>query len=237
MEVNEVPKDTIKVFARSIHEEATRYGFGQIDMVRLINELMDLATAADANAGKHESADATESETMSVNSFPLRSSRVQIRLAEKDKDLPLLSEWIRDDYGKHFLLSCLTAQVVDAEHLLSHPANQIGIVSRDGRPIGAVAYLDIDQQQCRAELRKLIGEPSARGQGLAEEATRLWIRYGGEQLGLEKIYVSTLQTHLRNIQLNESIGFKVEGLLRNEVSIAGRRLDVLRMGLDYLRPE
>ena len=66
---------------------------------------------------------------------------------------------------------------------------------------------------------------------MAEEATRLWIRYGVNVLKLEKIYVSTLQTQISNIKLNESIGFRVEGLLRNEVLIDGTRHDVLRMGL------
>jgi RimJ/RimL family protein N-acetyltransferase len=233
MDVKKVPPDTIKVFARSIHDEATQYGFGQLDLVRLINELMDLATIEDANRQDRISAESFDRGEMKVDSLPLRSSRLEIRLAEASTDLPLLNEWMRDDYGKHFLLSCLTAQEIDIEHLLSHPANQIGIVSQDGVPIGAVAYLDIDKQQRRAELRKLIGVKTARGQGFAEEATRLWVKYGRDQLGLEKIYVSTLQTHLRNIQLNESIGFRVEGLLRNEVSISGRRFDVLRMGLDF----
>ena len=138
-----------------------------------------------------------------------------------------------DDYGKHFLLSCASAQQADISSLLDNPDNQIGIVVRGKEPIGAVAFLDIDKTQRRAELRKIIGVREARGKGFAEEATRLWIAYGGSRLGLEKIYVSTLQTHLRNIQLNESIGFRVEGLLHNEVVISGARFDVLRMGLCY----
>ncbi len=93
-----------------------------------------------------------------------------------------------------------------------------------------MAFFDVDPVQRRAELRKLIGDPDARGKGYAEEATSLWIRYGVRELGLQKIYVSTLQTHLRNIQLNESVGFRVEGVLRSEVLLDGERYDVLRMG-------
>ncbi len=94
-----------------------------------------------------------------------------------------------------------------------------------------MAFLDVDQIQQRAELRKLIAVPAERGKGYAEEATRLWLKYGFQQLGLEKIYVSTLQTHIRNIQLNEAIGFRVEGVLYNEVRIGDHRHDVLRMGM------
>lgn len=139
-----------------------------------------------------------------------------------------------DQYGRHFLLSCATAQPMDLIALFENPQNEVGIILlADGEPIGSVAFLDIDNVQKRAELRKVIGVSEARGIGYAEEATRLWIQYGGQQLGLEKFYVSTLQTHLRNIQLNESIGFKVEGLLQREVLISGERHDVLRMGLSF----
>lgn len=171
---------------------------------------------------------------MRAEAFPLQSERLQIRRADPDLDMQLLEGWVADHYGRHFLLSCATAQPMDLNALLENPQNEVGIVlEADGEPIGSVAFLDIDTAQKRAELRKLIGVPEARGKGYAEEATRLWIEYGGQMLGLQKIYVSTLQTHLRNIQLNESIGFKVKGLLQREVLISGDRHDVLRMGLCF----
>ena len=104
-------------------------------------------------------------------------------------------------------------------------------VLHDDRPIGAMGFLKHDYTQHKAELRKLIGDPDLRGQGYAREATRLWIQYGLQGMGLKKIYLNTLETNLRNIRLNEELGFKVEGILRNEVMIDGRTHDVVRMGL------
>lgn len=228
-----IPQQTVLAFARSICEEARRYGFKQLDTVRLINAIMDLASDMEGSGStpRRESA-AAEPGLLQVDSFPLRSERLQICLAEPDSDLPILEQWIGDKYGKHFLLSCATAQKIDLESLLGYERNQVGMVlSSDGKPIGAVAYLDIDPVQRRAELRKLIGDSSFRGKGYAEEATRLWIEYGDRRLKLDKIYVSTLQTHLQNIRLNEAVGFRVEGVLHREVCIAGERFDVLRMGL------
>lgn len=231
MSKKEIPAETIKVFARGIFDESRRYGFSAIDVIRLINELMDIASGGDAAQVSQAAKGFSSLKDFHVDSLPLRSPRVQIRLARGSDDEAILGDWLSDDYGKHFLLSCASASATDLKSLLTGAANKIGIIEQEGRPIGAVAFLDIDKSQRRAELRKLIGAADARGRGLAEEATRLWIRYGGEQLGLEKIYVSTLQTHLRNIQLNESIGFHVEGLQRSEVRIDGKRFDVLRMGL------
>jgi diamine N-acetyltransferase len=229
-----IPQKTVETVARSIFREASDYGFGPVDFIRLINELMDLckdtSEAADrphalvASVPRHAFDPATR--------LPVRGDSVTIRDFEPDADTSLLEAWLPDEYGRYFMLSSTTAQSISLESLISSTSNRIGIVTlSDGSPIGAMAYLDHNPEQRRAELRKLIGEPRARGRGLAEEATRLWVHYGMESMGLEKIYVSTLQTHIRNIRLNEAIGFRVEGILRNEVLIDGERHDVLRMGL------
>ena len=228
-----IPAQTIQTVARSIYREASTYGFAPLDIIRLINELMDLTkmgsetetAATDALAGIEDDFGSQSLE------FPLVGKRIRIREFQPD-DLALLEQWLPDKYGRYFVLSCATAQTVTIDSLTNSPFNRLGIITLpDETPIGAMAYLDLSRTQKRAELRKLIGDAGSRGQGLAEEATRLWIAYGMRTLGLEKIYVSTLQTHIANIRLNEAVGFKVEGLLRNEVMIDGRRHDVLRMGI------
>lgn len=231
-----IPNQTIQAFAKSICAEAERYGFGQVDLVRLINAMMDVSTetAKGSGAGVRSEVPRALAAPMSVDRFPLVSKRLKIRPADSAEDKKLLQSWLDDQYGRHFLLSSSTAQRMDLDQLLHNERNAVGmILNVNGEPVGSVAFLDIDLLQKRAELRKLIGVPEARGMGIAEEATRLWIQYGGKSLGLEKIYVSTLQTHLRNIQLNESIGFRVEGVLHREILIGEERHDVLRMGLCF----
>jgi RimJ/RimL family protein N-acetyltransferase len=232
---HKIPDETIRAFSRTIYQEGQRYGLGQIDFVRLINVLMDLASGDVRDpppAESNHNAPVQAYSEFEVGGFPLKSRRIRIRRADSRADLALLEKWVQDEYGRHFLLSCATAQHMKVSALLENPANEIGIVTLpDESPIGSVAFLDLDSTQQRAELRKLIGVSDARGQGFAEEATTLWIKYGCEQLDLKKFYVSTLQTHLRNIRLNESIGFRVEGILHDEVRIGNRRHDVLRMGL------
>lgn len=230
--MNHIPDETIRTFARTIFHESKKYGFGSVDVVRLINELMDMATDAGPAAGKPGAGRTFDRHHFHVQSFPLRSERVQIRLADRKEDRELIDSWIADRYGQYFLLSCATAQRHDVAGILSNPLNRVGIISlADSRPIGAVAFLDVDEVQRRAELRKLIGVASERGKGYAEEATALWLAYGRARLGIDKFYVSTLQTHLRNIQLNEAVGFRLEGILRGELLLGDKRHDVLRMGL------
>ncbi len=200
--------------------------------VRLVNELLD-ACANDAGPSVPDDNEFKPTSPQGVKtSLPLTGEHIHIREFNKDVDMELLNTWLPDKYGRFFVLSCATARSDSIDALVSDETNHFGIITlHDSTPVGALAFLDHNTVQRRAELRKLIGEPKCRGQGLAEEATRLWIAYGFEGLGLEKVYVSTLQTHLSNIRLNEKIGFKVEGLLRNEVLIDGERRDVLRMGI------
>jgi RimJ/RimL family protein N-acetyltransferase len=230
----QIPQATIEAFARSIFKEATKYGFGQIDVIKLINQLMGLCNPDDTGDSPAAAEEVSHRwlEPDAASQLPIHSDRIHIREFDAREDMALFDNWLPDRYGRFFVLSCATAQEITVDALAADARNHIGIVTlADGKPVGAMAYLDHSRRQRRAELRKLIGEPDARGHGLAEEATWLWILYGIHGLGLEKMYVSTLQTQIANIELNERIGFRVEGLLKNEVLIDGERCDVLRMGL------
>ena len=206
-----IPIQTVQTVARSIYKEATKYGFGPLDIIRLINELMDLAKSGDEGVSEENDpgVEAVDITTVDCRQLPVTGSHVKIREFSYEQDRKLFDHWLPDRYGKYFTLSCATAQEVTIESPANSPRNHLGIITLlDDTPIGAMAYLDHSKTQKRAELRKLIGEPEARGKGYAEQATRLWIQYGLQSLGLEKIYVSTLQTHLGNIQLNEDVEWK-----------------------------
>lgn len=229
---NQIPLATIQTLAHSVFREATKYGFDQLDMIRLVNELMEYCTAQERQITEpNDSSELPTVLTSGTACLPLSSERLMIRAFDADSDIALLNTWLSDKYGRYFVLSSTAARSISVDELVFDKKNHLGIVTTlDGAPIGALAYLNFDEDQKRAELRKLIGESEYRGKGLAEEATRLWMAYGLDALDLEKIYVSTSQANLGNIKLNERIGFQVEGLLRNEVLIDGARHDVLRMG-------
>lgn len=234
-----ITEEAIETLARSIFKEASQYGFSQLDYIRFVNALLDhsMQRSSDLEVSSRERSEIiTETDRglrgLSPVELPVESERLVIRPFREESDGSLLERWLEDDFGRYFLLSCSTARTRTYEELVESRSAILGtITTREERPIGLIAYLDHDPDQRKAELRKLIGEPSMRGRGLGKEATRLWIRYGLTTLGLHKIYVSTLETNIRNIRLNEELGFKIEGMLKNEIFFDGRRHDVLRMGL------
>lgn len=228
-----IPDKTVEVLARSFFKDLLNYGFKKVDYLRFVNVLLDMAmrNSESLKTNGHYVNDFELDQACNCDKFPLRGERVLIR-PFKSKDKKILHQWIKDESGRQFLLSRSTAQTVKIDNFVNDKACLIGIVTiEDDKPIGAVAYCDINEQQRRAELRKMIGEPSERGKGYAKEATRLWIQYGIQKMLLKKIVLGTLDTNISNIKLNEDLGFQVEGILRNEVFFDDQYHDILRMGM------
>lgn len=230
-----VPAPTIETLARSFYKQGVKYGFKREDYLRFVNVLLEVAMHSDA--GKTEP---TPPKQEIVNRFaendihdlPIHGERIRIRAVSPETDKTLLKKWVADPFGRYFLLSRTTEKTVSAEEMFETERTIIGIITlHDDSPIGAVAYINYDPNHPKAELRKIIGQPDMRGKGYGREATKLWIQYGLSCLGLKKIYLHTLNTNIRNIKINEGMGFRVEGILRNEALIDGDYHDVLRMGL------
>ena len=233
-DTKKIPDTTIRTLARSFFKEAASYGFEQADYVRFVNTLLDQSMAD----GKPPSASGeTKSKTIptlskKISKLPIRGEHIIIRAYDKASDAKILKKWLQDEVGRYFLLSRTDAKHSSVEDVLKDETTILCMVTlHDGTPVGTVAFLDHDKSQNKAELRKLIGDQSMRGKGYAKEATTLWITYGFEKLGLNKIYLNTFDTNLRNIKLNEELGFRVEGILHNEVRMNGEYRDLLRMGL------
>ena len=224
----QLPGQTLEVVAKSFYRQALEYGFKREDFLRFVNILLDLGLG---RGGVYTPPPSVKQEAVPSNSPSDKEEQVTVRLYE-ESDYELLHGWLEDPAGRLFLTTRPDQPRFNTlEALLNSETSRFGIVSLNDRPIGALAYLNIDTDQRKAELRKLIGDVAARGHGYAKRATQYWIEYGVSTLGLRKIYVNTLDTNLANIRLNEHLGFRIEGLLRDEVMLDGKFQDVLRMSL------
>jgi diamine N-acetyltransferase len=104
------------------------------------------------------------------------------------------------------------------------------IVDRtSGRSVGTIGLSHIDRTHRRAEYGILLGEPGARGKGLAAEASRLLLDYAFRTLGLVRVYLHVFPDNEAAVRLYERVGFAREGLLRRHVSKRGRFHDVVVM--------
>lgn len=224
----QLPGQTLEVVAKSFYKQALEYGFKREDFLRFVNILLDLGLGRN---GVYTPPPSIKEDAPPPSSPADDKEQVTVRVYE-ESDYDLLRGWMEDSAGRLFLTTRPDPPRFNTlEALLNSETSRFGIVSLNGRPIGALAYLNIDTDQRKAELRKLIGDVAARGHGYAKRATQYWIEYGVSTLALRKIYVNTLDTNLANIRLNEHLGFRIEGVLRDEVMLDGEYQDVLRMSL------
>jgi len=226
-----IPGATIEAIARSLFKETTRYGFKQVDYLRFVNFLLDMTMKNSSYSEENENTDVVYNQHQNLT-LPLTGERIKIREFAEDTDRTCLERWINDSEGRHFLISRITAKELNIDQFIRSKDNILGLICSNDEgetPIGIMAFLDHDNVQRKAELRKLIGEPEYRGKGFAKEATELWIQFGISALRLKKIYLNTLETNIRNIKLNEELGFRVEGILRNEFFLNNQYYDVLKM--------
>jgi len=233
----QIPAATIETLARSVHDQASAYGFTRLDHIRLVNALLSLG-------GEESTTDVSDPETRSssdsgqpiatakFDSLPLETNRLVIERFDGDAHREALEYWLRDSFNRFFLLTSSGRYLQQPEWLVGQPEQHLALVrTNSGHPVGALAYLDHDSYHCRAEFRILIGDSDARKQGLGFEAAAAWLGYGLNALSLDKIYVQLLEGDIRSARLFERLGFGLEALLPGEIRLDGTRRNIERWAL------
>lgn len=130
--------------------------------------------------------------------------------------------WLADQDARRYILAAGTTRSLD--DLRAYIASRVGktdvlflgIFQRlTGKHIGNIKYEPIDYADGSAEMGILIGDPSCRGRGVAQEviqATSIWLknhrRISTIHLGVEINNEGALKAYLRT-------GFKYSGVIRD----------------------
>jgi RimJ/RimL family protein N-acetyltransferase len=117
--------------------------------------------------------------------------------------------------------------------LVTSPSAAVFAVDRlnDGTLIGVVWLYDIHPRHGRAEVRIVIGDKSAWGEGHGTDALRVLVGIAFGPLRLEKLWADVLVTNFRGAAAFERAGFKREGLLLGDRIQDDGRVDVIRLGI------
>lgn len=167
-----MPDLTIESFARGFYREAVTYGFGQVDFVRFVNEVLSMSMTSRAPTSEEPAAVARKPPPPQRRDLPLADDLIGLRRFDPDTDMDTLARWMQDPKGRMFLLEGGMTRWRTLEEVASDEHSLLGMITLpDGTAIGATAFLDIQEGQQKAEMRKLIGEPDMRGRGFAKAAT------------------------------------------------------------------
>jgi RimJ/RimL family protein N-acetyltransferase len=114
----------------------------------------------------------------------------------------------------------------------AHDANVVPLaIECDARHVGNVIIDRIDHYLGTGRLSIYIGEAAARGQKIGQRSLQLCTQYAFEQLGLHKIWLTVHVHNARAIAAYTAAGFAIEGVLRDEFILRGKRCNALLMGL------
>lgn len=100
-----------------------------------------------------------------------------------------------------------------------------------GAHIGNCGLHDISSQHKKARLAVLIGETRFRGLGIGSEATKMLVVFGFNVLELNRIFLNVDIENIRAIKIYEKLGFRREGVLRQDIFKQGAYRDLAVMGL------
>lgn len=108
---------------------------------------------------------------------------------------------------------------------------RLGIFLNDGTVVGDVALQDIDKLNRSCTLGMGFSKMEYRGKGYGRESARLILKYGFHNMGLWRIWASTLGPNIAAQKSLEGLGFMREGIKRQAVYFCGEYVDELHYGM------
>lgn len=232
----ETRRSLFRVLARSIIRELKTAGHDGSDLIGFVSEVMKAVT--DAGFEREERPPQPSGEPLEGLMRDSRGrptfvgERLTLRPAQ-EADRVQVQAWVEDPVVRESLAPALIAGILGnlgvepafgrLDLLLCEPTTD--------RPFGAVSLHRIDQVTRQAEIAKVIGVSEYRGRGLARQATLRLLQYGFRVLDLNRVYLRTLGGNLANIRLNERMGFRFEGVLKEAHFRGGQPSDVVLMAL------
>lgn len=236
IEVSDLQRSqVVRLITRSFVSELMRYGMPRRELVSISTELLDHAMTGPFDAApvaRH-----LPMETI-VDRWPMdrtvATGNVSLRPAESH-DAGLVHGWLSVPATRNAFYTAFPESIEGITELLEDHRSRFCLILAEGKPVGLIGGSVDEASAPKIEMRKLVGEADWRGKGVGKRATMLWLHLMFARHGINKVFLHSLDTNIRNINLNSRFGFELEGILRDEHNINGRFVDVLRMGLTGTR--
>ena len=154
-----------------------------------------------------------------------------------DTDAEIIARWSGDSHFWRLVhtepaLPVLPRRV--RQELEERPVDQYGFAIHtlaDDRLIGLIGLYTIYWVHGEAFLGVHIGERDYWGKGYGTDAVRILLRYGFDELNLQRVSLSLLEGNARAMRSYEKCGFRYEDRERQAWAYDGRRWDEIYMGL------
>jgi diamine N-acetyltransferase len=238
----QVQRSMFRTVAGNLIRQLQESGCTRDELIGFANEILQTIIDKGFDAGAQDGRARHGNGLISrVEGLPPLSARGATPLAEgvsmspmDESDEPVLRSWLDDPVIAESLAEYTLPEIIGASRRSPAPPDVAAFVLHaepGNRPIGLVGLIHIDANARQGELVKMIGDPEQRGKRLAKTATQMLVDFAFDELKLNRVYLRTLGGHMQNIRLNESLGFRFEGVLRQGAYVAGRLNDIVIMSM------
>lgn len=161
---------------------------------------------------------------------------ITLRLLER-KDLEKRVEWVNNPLIRKTLMFDWPISTSKTEkwfdnQLLDNTKRNFSIIHKlDNKLIGMTGLIDINIRHLRAQFYLTIGDEIYQGRKLPDEIIPLVLEYGFRELGLNRIYLYTLNNNPRARKVYIRNGFIKEGILRKHYFCVGDYQDLQVMSV------
>jgi RimJ/RimL family protein N-acetyltransferase len=162
--------------------------------------------------------------------------KVYLRPLER-ADAPALVPWFNDPEVVRTLARYRPLNLQEEEAWLERTQGSehdlgLGIVCRaTDELIGGTGLHQMDFKNRHAAFGILIGKKENWGKGYGTEATGLLIQYAFDTLNLNRVWLHVYEFNERGIRAYEKVGFRREGVLRQDCYREGRYWNTIVMGI------
>jgi RimJ/RimL family protein N-acetyltransferase len=147
----------------------------------------------------------------------LEGKKVRLRAVER-VDLPTFVKWINDQEVTQFLELNPPMSLEDEEkwfvNLQKSEDKVFSIDTKEGKLIGNVGLMRLNWKDRSVLIGIMIGEKEFWNQGYGTDAIETLLRYLFDELALNRVYLIADERNARGLHCYEKLGFKKEGVLR-----------------------
>jgi RimJ/RimL family protein N-acetyltransferase len=228
-------KQMLKLVAKGFYNELINYGVNKGEVVSVASHLLDnlLQNGASNNQPvdcysrfftiKDVKNDWSTSRRLSLHEVSIRPIDLR-RVGE-------VAAWLQAPAIQESFYPRFPRRERELEAYFESIERQYFTIDYQGRAVGIIGGENIDTQAAKLEMRKLVGDPRLRGKGIGKRATFLFLYHAFLIRNVNKVYIHSMDTNIRNLNLNGKFGFELEGVFLEEAVVENGRRDVVRMAL------
>lgn len=153
------------------------------------------------------------------------------------KDIPYRVKWSNNPKVNKFMGEILgekTTLKKEKEWFINYQKvknKKFFTICDNSKPIGFMGLSNISKHNKNADLFIAIGEDNYRGKGIGKIAMKWIIDYGFKKLKLHKINLGVIKDNVSAVKLYKSLGFVIEGEMKDEVFSKGKYYNFLSMAI------